>query len=285
MLLKNAAMGRAILPNEICLMPCQVIQGNVLKVDLPYFDMCVANIPYNISSPLVFKLLGHRPAFRAAIIMFQREFAMRLVAQPGDTLYCRLAANTQLLSRVFHLMKVGRNNFKPPPKVDSSVVRIEPRHPPPPINLLEWDSLIKVCFSRKNKTLGALFRNKRTCKALEVNYKTFRGLQKDFGMQSERGPSGPDDLATALARMAVDDASGRNDEEIESLAMGSVSGDSDVDMDSKDADDNHNSVHFRDLVIRTLVDNGYEKSRPSKMKQEDFLRLLSCFNSAGIHFS
>lgn len=78
-----------------------------MRVDLPYFDLCVANIPYNISSPLTFKLLAHRPAFRAAVIMYQHEFAMRLVAKPGDPLYSRLAVNTQLLARVSHLLKVG----------------------------------------------------------------------------------------------------------------------------------------------------------------------------------
>ena len=85
----------------------QIIQGDVMKQGLPYFDICVANIPYQISSPLTFKLLSHRPAFRAAIIMFQHEFAMRLVAKPGDSLYCRLAVNTQLLARVSHLLKVS----------------------------------------------------------------------------------------------------------------------------------------------------------------------------------
>jgi 18S rRNA (adenine1779-N6/adenine1780-N6)-dimethyltransferase len=84
----------------------QIIQGDVMKQDLPYFDICVANIPYQISSPLTFKLLAHRPAFRAAVIMFQHEFAMRLVARPGDSLFCRLAVNTQLLARVSHLLKV-----------------------------------------------------------------------------------------------------------------------------------------------------------------------------------
>lgn len=54
-----------------------------MQVDLPYFDVCVANIPYQISSPLTFKLLAHKPVFRAAVIMFQHEFAMRLVAKPG----------------------------------------------------------------------------------------------------------------------------------------------------------------------------------------------------------
>jgi len=77
-----------------------------MKQSLPYFDICVANIPYQISSPLTFMLLSHRPGFRAAVIMFQHEFAMRLVAKPGDSLYCRLAVNTQLLARVSHLLKV-----------------------------------------------------------------------------------------------------------------------------------------------------------------------------------
>lgn len=118
-----------------------IIHEDVLKVDLPFFDLCVANIPYQvcpllrfcrllsfacsqgftcpiasfvtllthreqISSPLVFKLLTHRPFFRCAMLMVQREFAMRLVARPGDELYCRLSVNAQLLARCSHVMKV-----------------------------------------------------------------------------------------------------------------------------------------------------------------------------------
>merc|ERR1712241_166695 len=87
----------------------QIMVGDVIKSDLPFFDVCVANVPYQISSPLVFKLLLHRPFFRCAVLMFQREFAQRLVATPGDKLYCRLSVNTQLLARVDHLIKVGKN--------------------------------------------------------------------------------------------------------------------------------------------------------------------------------
>lgn len=72
--------------------------------------------------------------FRYAVLMFQKEFAERLVAQPGSKLYCRLSANVQLLAKVEHLMRVKRGEFRPPPKVDSAVVRIEPVNPPPPIN-------------------------------------------------------------------------------------------------------------------------------------------------------
>ena len=89
----------------------ELIHGDVLKTQLPFFNVMVANIPYKISSPLVFKLLAHRPIFRAAIIMFQEEFAQRLTAKPGESDYCRLSVNVQLLAEVSHLLKVGRNNF------------------------------------------------------------------------------------------------------------------------------------------------------------------------------
>ncbi|XP_063151681.1 probable dimethyladenosine transferase isoform X3 [Candoia aspera] len=103
--------------------------------------------------------------------MFQREFALRLVAKPGSHLYCRLSVNTQLLARVDHLMKVGKNNFKPPPKVESSVVRIEPKNPPPPINFQEWDGLLRIVFVRKNKTLAAVFNSNAVKQLLEQNYR------------------------------------------------------------------------------------------------------------------
>jgi 18S rRNA (adenine1779-N6/adenine1780-N6)-dimethyltransferase len=149
----------------------QMMVGDVLKADLPFFDVCVANMPYQISSPFVFKLLLHRPFFRCAVLMFQREFAQRLVAKPGDKLYCRLSVNTQMLSQVDMVMKVGKNNFRPPPKVESSVVRIVPKNPPPPINFQEWDGLVRLCFGRKNKTLSASFKSKHVLSLLEKNYR------------------------------------------------------------------------------------------------------------------
>jgi 18S rRNA (adenine1779-N6/adenine1780-N6)-dimethyltransferase len=70
-------------------------------------------------------------------------------------------------------MKVGKNNFKPPPKVESSIVRIEPKNPPPPINYIEWDGILRICFIRKNKTLGAVFKIKTVLKTLERNFELF----------------------------------------------------------------------------------------------------------------
>lgn len=182
----------------------KLVQGDVLKQELPYFDICVANTPYQISSPLVFRLLAHRPMFRAAVLMFQREFAMRLVAKPGDPLYCRLSVNTQLLARVSHLMKVARNNFRPPPKVDSSVVRIEPRNPPPKVNFLEWDGMLKICFQRKHRMLRAIFTQKAVLRQMENWIKA----RKALGSSSIADcVTGLDDAASAVAQMAVDGSS------------------------------------------------------------------------------
>eukprot|EP00002_Diphylleia_rotans_P022473 TRINITY_DN4400_c0_g1_i1.p1 TRINITY_DN4400_c0_g1~~TRINITY_DN4400_c0_g1_i1.p1 ORF type:complete len:303 (-),score=50.22 TRINITY_DN4400_c0_g1_i1:179-1087(-) len=205
----------------------QLIHGDFMKVDLPYFDVCVANVPYQISSPLVFKLLSHQPVFRCAVLMFQREFAMRLVARPGDQLYCRLSVNTQLLSNVSHQIKVGKNNFRPPPKVESSVVKIEPKNPPPPVNFVEWDGLVRLCFSRKNKTLGAIFKTDSVEKLLEQNYKTHCALHN---------------IKPAASTM-------------------------------------------KEIIVKALKDGGFEELRSSKMDLDDFLRLLTAFNSIGIHFA
>ena len=84
----------------------EMLLGDVIKTELPYFDVCISNTPYQISSPLVFKLLALNPAPRTCVLMFQQEFAMRLVAKPGDPLYCRLSVNAQMWSKITHIMKV-----------------------------------------------------------------------------------------------------------------------------------------------------------------------------------
>ncbi|KAH9969357.1 rRNA adenine dimethylase [Russula compacta] len=151
----------------------EIIIGDFVKAELPYFDVCISNTPYQISSPLVFRLLSHRPLFRVAILMFQREFAMRLVAQPGSALWSRLSANVQLYAKVDHVMNVGRSNFRPPPNVESSVVRLAPLDPPPPVRFEEFDGLTRVIFSRRNKTVHASFQAKGVVEMLEKNWRTW----------------------------------------------------------------------------------------------------------------
>ncbi|CAN6469096.1 unnamed protein product [Victoria cruziana] len=249
----------------------KVIQGDVLKCELPYFDVCVANIPYQISSPLTFKLLAHKPLFRCAVIMFQREFAMRLVAKPGDTLYCRLSVNTQLLARVSHLLKVGRNNFRPPPKVDSSVVRIEPRKPLPPVSFKEWDGLIRLCFNRKNRTLGAIFRQKSVLSLLEKNYKTMQALQ------NSQAPSSDD--ASMLDVAVLGDNAGDS-----SIDLDGGIEDEEMEIDGGEGEGAEES-EFKSKIMGILSQGDFEDKRSKKLTQVDFLYLLSLFNKAGIHFA
>lgn len=184
----------------------QLIQGDVLKHKIPYFDVCVANTPYQISSRLIFRLLAHRPMFRVCVLMLQREFALRLIAKPGDSLYCRLSVNVQLLADVAHVMKVGRNNFRPAPKVESSVVRIEPRKVKLKVGFAEWDGLLRICFQRKHRMLRAIFLQKSV----------LQGLYGNVGEQRMEG-EGEDAFMQDIVRMGLEGLSvgGATDVEME----------------------------------------------------------------------
>jgi hypothetical protein len=134
------------------------------------------------------------------VLTFQREFALRLTAGP-DKMYCRLSVNAQLLARVTHVMKVARNNFRPPPKVESSVVRIEPRHPPPAVNFVEWDGTLRVRFQRKHRMLRAVFLRKSTVCLLLRFRKSAAALGAAF---LSNGAGADDEALAAISRMALD---------------------------------------------------------------------------------
>lgn len=244
----------------------EVVHGDFLRSELPYFDVCVANVPYQISSPLVFKLLAHRPAFRCAVLMFQREFALRLVAQPGDSLFCRLAVNVQMLAKVEHVLKVGRNNFRPPPKVDSSVVRIEPRHPPPPINFCEWDGMLRLCFGRKNKTLGSIFRQNNVLRLLRSNASV------------AAAQSGAAVAGAGVERLAAEDA-------MTDAADDHGEGDVDVDVEDGGGGDGDGLDAVKQDVAEVLQQCGMACARAAKTSIDDFLRLLHAFNARSYHFA
>lgn len=158
----------------------EIMLGDFMKTELPYFDICISNTPYQISSPLVFKLINQPRPPRVSILMFQREFALRLLARPGDSLYCRLSVNVQMWANVTHIMKVGKNNFRPPPQVESSVVRLEIKNPRPQVDYNEWDGLLRIVFVRKNRTISAGFKSTTVMDILEKNYKTFLAMNNEM---------------------------------------------------------------------------------------------------------
>lgn len=276
----------------------EVVQGDVLKHEMPYFDLCVANTPYQISSPLVFRLLSHRPMFRAAVLMFQREFALRLTAKPGDSLYCRLSVNVQLLARVNHLMKVAKNNFRPPPKVESSVVRIEPRNPPPSVHFEEWDGMLRLCFQRKHKMLRAIFTQKSTLRSLEEKQKTAKSLGK-LGVQSQCGIEalagmGDDallvvDSGTALATVFERLGKDVNMEEVVNDEDFETGDHEAMEVDGKKRTSNARRKAI-DENLKAKVDGVLKATdlgtvRACEMTISDFTALLSAFHVAGIRFS
>ncbi len=102
----------------------QLIHGDVLKVEFPVFDKVVANLPYSISSEITFKLF--RYDFKLGILMYQYEFARRMIAKPGSDDYSRLTVNTAYFADASIIMKVPKGVFSPPPQVESAVVKVCP---------------------------------------------------------------------------------------------------------------------------------------------------------------
>src|SRR5205823_5607474 len=72
---------------------------------------------------------------------------------------------------------ISKNNFRPPPKVESALVRIEPRRPPPPINFIEWDGMIRIITERRNRILQKIFSNKNVIETLHKNHVTYCQLK------------------------------------------------------------------------------------------------------------
>ena len=134
--------------------------GDVLK--LPW-DQClprppytlVANLPYNISSQVVFRFLEHRPLFKKLVLMFQREVGERLAAEPGGKDYGILSVLCQLWYDIRVVCLVRPGAFKPPPKVDSIVLEFLPLEQPrvDPGDVHFFQRVVKAAFTQRRKTL------------------------------------------------------------------------------------------------------------------------------------
>jgi 16S rRNA (adenine1518-N6/adenine1519-N6)-dimethyltransferase len=129
-----------------------LIHGDALKTDFPHFTKFVSNIPYKISSPLTFKLLKHD--FKLAVVMYQKEFAERLIAKQGSESYGRLSIIVKSYCKAEILEFVPKTAFKPIPKVDSAIVRFIPE-PEITVHKREvFEDLVRFVFSRRRKMLG-----------------------------------------------------------------------------------------------------------------------------------
>lgn len=102
----------------------EVLVEDAVGVDFPEFNKVVSNLPYQISSPITFKILKHD--FDFAVLMYQLEFAKRMVALPGDSHYSRLSLMTHFCADAEILFDVPKEDFHPHPKVSSSVIKLKP---------------------------------------------------------------------------------------------------------------------------------------------------------------
>ena len=130
----------------------KIIEGDIMEVDIPNIDVIVSNIPYSISSPLLFRLFESE--WDRAIIMFQEEFANRLIATHGTKQYGRLTVMASMYVKCKKLFRVSRNMFLPQPKVHSVVVELKREIPDYGVKDLEvFDKVVRAIFTHRRKTL------------------------------------------------------------------------------------------------------------------------------------
>ena len=157
-----------------------VIESDVLRVDFTQLasDLnvpklrVVGNLPYNISSPILFHLLEHVAVVQDQHFMLQKEVIDRMVAKPSTSDYSRLSVMLQWRYVMEDVLFVPPESFDPPPRVDSAVVRMVPLDQPPQINVKLMEDMVKVAFSQRRKllrhTLGRWLEGRNFAGAFDV---------------------------------------------------------------------------------------------------------------------
>ena len=141
-----------------------VVESDVLKVNFTELAKAqkirvVGNLPYNISTPILFHLLNHVAVIEDQHFMLQKEVIDRMVASPATSDYGRLSVMLQWRYVMENVLFVPPESFDPPPRVDSAVVRMTPRASPAPVDFQLLEKMVQVAFSQRRKllrhTLGA----------------------------------------------------------------------------------------------------------------------------------
>ncbi|MBD9680398.1 16S rRNA (adenine(1518)-N(6)/adenine(1519)-N(6))-dimethyltransferase RsmA [Pseudomonas sp. PDM18] len=152
-------------------------QGDAMKFDFSSLIASpedklrvVGNLPYNISTPLIFHLLDHASLIQDMHFMLQKEVVERLAAEPGNGDWGRLSIMVQYFCRVDYLFTVGPGAFNPPPKVESAIVRLvpyaEPPHPAKDHRVLE--RIVREAFNQRRKTLRNTLRTLMSVEDIEA---------------------------------------------------------------------------------------------------------------------
>ncbi|MBA3827783.1 MAG: ribosomal RNA small subunit methyltransferase A [Taibaiella sp.] len=134
----------------------KITTQDILKADAPFESRfsIIGNFPYNISSPILFRVLEWEPKIEEVIGMFQKEVALRIAAGPGSKTYGILSVLMQAFFKVEYLFEVNENCFTPPPKVKSAVLRFTNLDDPHGIaNKRKFINMVKAAFNQRRKTL------------------------------------------------------------------------------------------------------------------------------------
>ena len=149
----------AILKQHNKLSQAEIINQDILKVDLPTLDIqnpvVIGNIPYNITSPIVFWLIKHLASWNRAYLMVQKELAQRLTAKIGTKDYSRLTVMTSLYFDIKICFLISPNVFLPKPKVQSAFIEIIKKEDSShhDINLKSFDQVVRMAFNQRRKML------------------------------------------------------------------------------------------------------------------------------------
>ncbi len=158
-----ARLRQRFAPDQLAL-----VEGDALRLDWPQFAALqpgplriVGNLPYHISTPLLFALLPIADRVRDEHFMLQKELVDRMVAEPGGKDYGRLSVMLQFRYRVSRLFNVPAGAFSPPPKIDSSIVRLLPRPTAelPDVDATTFARLVTAAFGQRRKTLRNALRD------------------------------------------------------------------------------------------------------------------------------
>jgi len=128
----------------------------------------VGNLPYNISTPLLFHLFTFLPCIKDMHFMLQKEVVERITATPGSKIYGRLSVMTQFYCQTQNLFSVSRHAFSPAPKVESAIVRLVPHPEPLAVPTDSFSAIVKQAFSQRRKTIRNSLKNWFSAAQLEA---------------------------------------------------------------------------------------------------------------------
>jgi 16S rRNA (adenine1518-N6/adenine1519-N6)-dimethyltransferase len=177
----------------------RVIAGDALEIDLPRHTASVSNLPYGVSSPVLFRLL---PRKRPLLAMVQREFAERMTADPGTDEYGRLSVAAGHYGDVEIVEPVPREAFDPIPEVESALVRVTPREPTYDVTEEFFLRFVKAVFTQRRKTTRNAIRNTTHISGIGDASAVVEAAEESL-LAARPGTLSPEQFAT-LANTAVD---------------------------------------------------------------------------------